>query len=464
MWLTAYARLIRWLTPADNRAAQLRVEQLCAVAQNCNFLLVDVVIVALLIAIDSQWVSFKAIAPWSIGVLLSVLLAVAGTRYLFRRERKPAEAGRLTLAMLGAVLPLTSLWPMMVLFVWVDGNLLNNAFLITFLFASMTVGVAVFSASPHLVMPGLVITQLILTTHPMKGNVPHDWLAVPLQTVAGFLLFCLAYVFQKIFRSAMLLRLEKDELVASLQVARDAAIQANQAKSSFLANMSHELRTPLNAIIGFTDMIRQRVLGPLSPAKYGEYIDDVHRSGRHLLDLINDILDLAKIEAGRLELEDVDIDLAALTAQATEFVRPQAEAAMVTIQASVAPLDWLIADKRSLLQILTNLLSNSVKFSRPGGVVRVFTASLPDGGLAIGVEDDGIGMTEEGVRKALEPFGQAQANITVEGRGTGLGLPIVKALIEAHGATFQLESSIGKGTRIWGEFPPRRVANRRAVA
>ncbi|HEY2011437.1 MAG TPA: MHYT domain-containing protein [Rhizomicrobium sp.] len=249
-----------------------------------------------------------------------------------------------------------------------------------------------------------------------------------------------------------------------LLIAKGEAEAGNRAKSNFLSNMSHELRTPLNAIIGFTDLIRQEILGPIHPAKYMEYINDVHDSGKHLLSLINDILDLAKIEAGRREFEVTELDTASLIHQAVTFIQPQAKKARVEIVAENNVADTLKGDERAMVQVLTNLLSNAVKFSRPGGHVHVFARGLANGGLSLGVEDQGNGMSPQDLKTAMEPFGQVTAMETVEGRGSGLGLPIVRSLVEAHGGTFNLESQLRVGTRAWAEFPAARLARKRRAA
>ena len=251
---------------------------------------------------------------------------------------------------------------------------------------------------------------------------------------------------------------------AELAEATILADRANKTKSDFLASMSHELRTPLNAIIGFSDVIRHGTLGPLQPAKYREYVDDIYDSGRHLLSLINDVLDMAKIEAGKLELHPEEVSIAAVISSALQLVESQAAEIGLVLKSQFDDGVTIVADKRAVTQILVNLLSNAVKFTKCGGSITVFASRTPSGGIALGVEDTGMGMTAEGLTTALEPFGQVQHAVTVEGRGTGLGLPLVKSLIEAHGAVFGIESVPDHGTRVWGEFPAKAVVPTRAVA
>jgi two-component system cell cycle sensor histidine kinase PleC len=240
--------------------------------------------------------------------------------------------------------------------------------------------------------------------------------------------------------------------------ARHAAESANRSKSRFLAVMSHELRTPLNAIIGFSDLIRTQSLGRLQPTKYLEYAEDIHVSGQNLLAVINDILDMAKIEDGKMVLFEEAIDLGEQITGATRFVGERARQGQVALDREVAPgLPPLFADQRSIRHILLNLLSNAIKFTPGGGRIAVRVDRTEDGGLELVVADTGIGMSPEHLAIALTPFGQVANEYTRRHDGTGLGLPLVKSLAELHGAVTEIESALGEGTTVRIAFPPERV-------
>ena len=237
----------------------------------------------------------------------------------------------------------------------------------------------------------------------------------------------------------------------------EAAREANQAKSDFLANMSHELRTPLNAIIGFSELITGKMFGPIS-ARYVEYAQDIHASGSHLLSIVSDVLDLSKIEAGQRSLSDSVVDLYEAAESSLRLVRGRAENGRIRLVNGVPrDLPHVHADERAVRQILLNLLSNGVKFTPEGGRVAVTAEARSDGSLTVCVDDTGIGISPENIPRALAPFSQVDNSLTRRHAGTGLGLPLVKSLIELHRGTLELVSEEGKGTLATIMFPADRV-------
>jgi signal transduction histidine kinase len=229
--------------------------------------------------------------------------------------------------------------------------------------------------------------------------------------------------------------------------ARRQAESANRSKSEFLANMSHELRTPLNAIIGFSEIISNELFGPLDNPRYLEYIKDILASSLHLLSIINDVLDMSKIEAGKLELAKEAVTLQVIIGDVLRMMRERAQIRGISLAPRVVPDDIVMwADERALIQILLNLLSNAIKFSKDGGTVMIRLAAARGGCAVIEIEDHGIGMTAEEQQRAVQPFGQAKPVIAREYGGTGLGLPISKGLVEAHGGTLTIRSELGSGT------------------
>ncbi len=239
---------------------------------------------------------------------------------------------------------------------------------------------------------------------------------------------------------------------------RDRAEAANQAKSEFLARMSHELRTPMNAILGFSQVIRDETFGPVYSEQYRNYAADIHRSGEHLLSLINDLLDLSKIEAGKLELDEEKLDIGGIIDDLLRLYTGTAENAELHMETRVAPgLPALIADLRAVRQMITNLLSNAIKFTGPGGRITI-SAERGAEGLTISVSDSGAGFDQSDLELVLQPFGRVDKPMVRTVDGTGLGLPIVKTLIEHHGGTFDLRSRPGEGTQAILHFPESRLS------
>jgi signal transduction histidine kinase len=231
--------------------------------------------------------------------------------------------------------------------------------------------------------------------------------------------------------------------------ARQQAELASRAKGDFLANMSHELRTPLNAIIGFSEMICEEVLGPLRDEQYLEYIHDIHATGLHLLSIINDVLDMSKIEAGKLELASEPVVMQQIVVTAVRMLSEQAKSARIEVITRL-PVDNLVVlgDERALRQITLNLLSNAIKFSHAGSRIEIRAMRDPEDDLLLEFDDNGIGMTVAELERAMQPFGQCNPVSTRKEQGTGLGLPITKGLVEAHGGTLAVESAVGIGTLV----------------
>jgi|GEM_PF-1647577 signal transduction histidine kinase len=245
---------------------------------------------------------------------------------------------------------------------------------------------------------------------------------------------------------------------SELRRAKEAAEAANRAKSDFLAHISHELRTPLNAIIGFSEILRQEMFGPLQNPRYRDYAVDIHESATLLLSLINDILDLTKIESGRIELSDDKVSIPHLVADTLRLVRDRAARASITITQDLPDhLPVLRGDERACKQMLANLLTNAVKFTEAGGRVSVSAEIASDGDLTVAVADTGIGMAPTDLPRAFEPFRQIDSPMTRRHEGSGLGLPLVKALIEAHGGRLVVDSEPGRGTVASLVFPARRL-------
>ena len=258
---------------------------------------------------------------------------------------------------------------------------------------------------------------------------------------------------------------EKDELIAELETAqvisdeaRRRAEEANLAKSRFLATMSHELRTPLNAILGFSEVMSGEMLGPLGSETYRSYVRDIHSSGQHLLGLINEILDLSRIEAGQFNLNEEAVELVAIARECLGVVRIKAEAKGLRVRGAFEQdLPALWADERAVRQIILNLLSNAVKFTPRGGEIVVSVGWTAGAGQYVSVKDNGPGIAEAEIPVVLSTFGQGSVAMKSAEQGTGLGLPIVQALVRLHNGEFQLLSKLREGTESIAVFPQSRV-------
>jgi two-component system cell cycle sensor histidine kinase PleC len=422
---------------------------------------------AVICVMFSSWVDWQSLIAWWLIVTIAGLPLGYVCHKILRSQSSEFEDLRQLRVATASYILFAASWASMGFFLWRHGSEMDQMLLVLIIGCTLAGNSALVGSYKPFIFVGYAIYGTTLVAMPLReGGLVFDGLAG-----LAFLFVCyLAYMSRNIYdtaRDMLRLRYDKNDLIEALarskaesDVARERAEKASRTKSQFLANMSHELRTPLNAILGFSEMIHSGAFGA-NLAKHVEYAKIIHGSGHHLLALINDILDLAKIEAGGMQLRTEDLDLGLLIEDSVRLLGAKAQDGGLALRAEVSTdLPVISADERALKQILLNLLSNAVKFTPTGGEVTAFARVEGDGSVVFGVADTGLGIAKEDHARVFENFGQGRHDVTAVDKGTGLGLPIVKGLAEAHGGIVMLESDVGQGTCVTIRLPAERAQRR----
>jgi two-component system cell cycle sensor histidine kinase PleC len=412
----------------------------------------------------ARWIDPVRLVVWFVAVTLSTVPLAIVCR-IFQRQKPDVERWqRWVLTATGSYLVFAATWSSLGFVLWVPDNDLNHMVVLLLLASTVAGSTALISASKPLAYSAFATYGTALVLVPLQqGGMIYNGLSL----LAALFTLYLAFMWRQMHATArdmLLLRNDKDNLIVALAYAksesdeaRARAEAANLAKSQFLANMSHELRTPLNAILGFSEIIHTNAAHGDTARDY-DYAGLINQSGHHLLTLINDVLDLAKIEAGRFVLQEAELDLDRVIDEAHALMAPKAAVGGCRLVKEVgAFLPHLAADERAVKQVLLNMLSNAVKFTLAGGTVTSFARVEDDGSIALGVRDTGVGIAKKDLALVFQKFGQGRHDVVTADQGTGLGLPIVRGLVEAHGGSIALESEVGAGTTITARFPASRA-------
>jgi len=391
------------------------------------------------------------------------LISAAVAIFIHRRYRR-VEAENVLLVerlLIASQILFSGVWGITAFLFWLPGNPVNQVFVMMLL--SLVSYSVVFARSVHmrLLMAALVVQGGLTLLRLVTANEALADIMAPLVVAYTLYLWLMARGSNRQIGTMIAARFANDDLAAALRGARDEALRkryeaetANASKTAFLANMSHELRTPLNAILGFSEIITHQSMGRDQIDRYSDYAADIHVSGVHLLSLINDMLDVAKIESGRMEIEPQWVDPRDVVDSVHRLMGPRAAQKYQALEIEFAPdTPMVLADERAFRQMLLNLLSNAVKFTPEYGHILVACAGLPAGGLEVMVKDDGPGIPEDKLARVLEPFSQIDNRFDREGGGTGLGLALVDGLARLHGGKISLQSSPGMGVTAVLYFP-----------
>jgi two-component system cell cycle sensor histidine kinase PleC len=423
-------------------------------------------LVILVVGLSSAlWTGVPRAALWTFLVLAIHGLTLLACRSFLKNEAAPGRVRRARIALTAFDFLFGVSWVLHVFELHASGVPGAGEFALFAMLLVTTVLIMLSAGLPSAAMAGtLPITTALVVVYATSGLM-QDYVLAAIAAAGQFYYYSLARHLHANALAMLEAQAEKEALIGDLEQAMarsdEAARRAEAAslsKSRFLAQMSHELRTPLNAILGFSEVMKNEVLGPHQVASYKDYSGDIHTSGQHLLNLINEILDLSRIEAGRYQLNEETVSLVGVAEDCVHLVGMRAKTRGIKLtELYETDLPSLWADERALRQITLNLLSNAIKFTPQGGEISVKVGWTASGGQYLAVRDNGPGIPENELSEVLSSFGQGSNAIKSAEQGAGLGLPIVQSLVDLHGGTFHLKSKVREGTEVVVTFPAARV-------
>lgn len=465
---TAIEAVLRSINPRTPTEAAIVADEISLTRGSSDISDFALPLAAVLVALVCRvWIATPALVLWVAAVTIVCLgIWVTGRRIEHMRFEGVDAIRRWAQMRMAISAVYLGTWCAMGIFLWAPGALINHMFVVLILASSLAASAAINAPHPATALVTILIHGLVMVFRPLLAGDSLDLALSGLSLIYCLVIAGQARVVHANAKRARQLQFEREALIRDLSEAkkesdrdRAAAAAAGRTRAEFLSNMNHELRTPMNAILGFSELIKTRAFGS-DVDKYAEYAGIIHDSGRHLLALINDMLDLAKIEGGKFSLRESVFDLRAILREVGDEHETPAKANGLCFSVRLSgQIPFLHADERAIRQILINLVSNALKFTREGGSISVFAHVETDGRVAIGVEDDGVGIALEDQAHVFQRFGRGRHDVADSSKGTGLGLAIVKGFAEAHDGEVRLESDTGKGTRVTVYLPKARIAS-----